>query len=262
MPISIVIIVSKNDATGTERTLDSIHSLGADIVLYDISKTEFAETAARRYGARLYKGEWDGYDQVRYKASVTARFDWILMLHTGEEADELLRHSIRNLDLTPRKLAYRIRFKNCYENRWLGHGEWGGYYHLRLANRSMIRMPDRKINEGMIRSQGIPVKRLPGNILHTIIPDHKTLQEKLSRDARCVALRNYRHGLQVTFFRQLLSPLAAFVQQYFFKRGFLDGWQGFDCAKLGAWYTYMKYSYLRRLNHSLKRYPETPKYAK
>jgi len=263
MRLSVVIIVSKNDPEGTERTLQSIQFPDADILLYDVSRKSFGEEMARTYGARYYRGAWDGYDQVRYRAALPARHDWILMLHTGEVLDRTLCETLTRLDPGTSKIAYRIRFKNRYEHGWLNHGEWGGCFHIRLANRLTLSLPERKVSEEIIRAQGIRIRGLRGHILHRVIPDHEFLQEKVCRDARCAAFRYYRKGRHVNRIRQYVSPVVSFIQHYFFKLGFLDGWKGFDCARMGARYCFMKYDLLRKLYRAaaLKNNPETPEYS-
>ena len=54
-------------------------------------------------------------------------------------------------------------------------------------------------------------------------------------------------GRQVNFIKIYFSPLFAFVQNFIFKMGFRDGWKGFVCASMTAWYTFMKYTKLREL---------------
>lgn len=262
MKLSVVIIVCKSDAAGAVRTLHSLQLPGADLVLYDTSKTSIAKELAESFGARWVEADWKGYEQVRYQASLVALNDWILMLHTGEELDHHLRHSLSTLDYRNKQVAYRIRFKSLFNRKWLCHGEWGGHYHIRLANRKTVSAVDHKINEEIFSQQGITVQKLGGNILHRVLYDQLSLHSKLRRDARLAAIRYFRHGQHCTILHLFFSPLVAFLQNYFFKLGFLDGREGYVCARLGAWYTFTKYSQLRKMYQDLKGHPETAKYAK
>lgn len=262
MKLSIVIIVCKNDAAGTVRTLQSLRLPGADLVLYDTSKSGIAKDVAVFYGARWVEGDWRGYEQVRYQAALSAMHDWILMLHTGEELDNQLHQSIKELEYQERRVAYRIRFKSLFHRKWLCHGEWGGHYHIRLANKKTVSTGDHKISEKIFRQQGIPIQKLEGSILHRVLNDRQWLRSKLWRDARLAAIRYYRHGQHCTILHLVISPMIAFIQHYLLKRGFLDGRQGYMCARLGAWYTFAKYSQLRKIYQELKSHPETAKYTK
>lgn len=262
MNLSVVIIVCKMDAAGTLSTLQSLRLPGADLVLYDTSKTGIAKTLAGSFDARWVEGDWRGYEQVRYRASLVALNDWILMLHTGEELDHQLRNSLLKLNYEDKQVAFRIRFKSLFNRKWLCHGEWGGHYHIRLANRKTVFALDHKISEEIFSQQGITVHKLRGNILHRVLQDQLSLHGKLRRDARLAAIRYFRHGQHCTLLHLVISPLIAFLQNYLLKLGFLDGRQGYVCARLGAWYTFAKYNQLRKLYQALKSHPETAKYAK
>jgi hypothetical protein len=262
MKLSVVIIVCKMDAAGTLRTLQSLRLPGADLVLYDTSRSGIAKALAGSFDARWVEGDWQGYEQVRYQASLVAMNDWILMMHTGEELDHRLRNSLLRLNYENSRVAYRIRFKSLFNRKWLCHGEWGGHYHIRLANRLTVSVVDQKVSEALFRQQGITVQKLGGNILHRVLHDQLSLHGKLRRDARLAAIRYFRLGQHCTLLHLIISPLIAFFQNYLLKLGFLDGRQGYVCARLGAWYTFAKYRQLRKMYQDLKSHPETAKYAK
>ena len=255
MDLSIVIIVSKRDLDGTERTLQSLGGLGADVLLYDTSHSSFLKRSAVKYDARFFEGEWEGYDRVRYKASRLAIHDWILMLHTGETLDEELKASLQKFDWSDAKKVYRIRFRNLLGKKWLCHGEWGGYSLIRLANRTGVEVNDGLINEKIFKQPGIVIETISGHILHSTLKDRNNFRKKLIKDASLAAIKYYRQGRHAGVAGLVFSPIAAFFKCYFIKRGLLDGKEGFYCARMGAWCTYLKYSRLWKLNRKFRMQP-------
>ncbi len=252
MNLSVVILVSKDDAEGTEKTLKSTGGLNAEIILYDTTDTDFAEQASRNYNAKLYKGKWEGYDRVRYNAAARAAYDWVLMLHTGEELDEELKSSIRQLELKEPAKAYRIRFRNFYKNKWLRHGEWGKEFHIRLANKRSIRFERQQINENLFYRQNIPVENLHGFISHTIYSDSGQLSVRFKKDALFLAAKYHLQGKKSGVFKMLFSPVCAFLKNYLFKLGILDGGPGYLLSRMHAWHNFLKYARLRKLNKMLR----------
>ncbi len=252
MNLSVVILVSKYDAEGTERTLKSVEGLNAELILFDTTDTDFAEQASRNYNAKLYKGKWEGYDRVRYNAAAKAAFDWVLMLHTGEEPDEELKASIRQLELKESGKAYRIRFKNFYKKKWLRHGEWGREFHIRLANKRSIRVERQQINENLFYRQNIPVENLPGFISHTIYSDRVQLSVRFKKEALFLAAKYHLQGKRSGFFKMLFSPVCAFLKNYLFKLGILDGGPGYLLSRMHAWHNFLKYARLRQLNKMIR----------
>ena len=66
------------------------------------------------------------------------------------------------------------------------------------------------------------------------------------------AEKYYRQGKKTTFINLFFSPTFTFIKNYFFNLGFLDGWQGFMCAKMSAWYTFLKYTRLKEMQQAEK----------
>lgn len=252
MNLSVVIIVSKNDAAGTEATLKSIQPIAGEMVLYDVSKTDFSEKAAIRFGARVYHGVWNGYDHVRSSAAEKATHDWVLMLHTGEVVDEVLCEAIRQIDIAGIDKAYRMQFKNFFRGKWLRHGEWGNEWHIRMANKKRIQIPDSGINESLIISQGVCIENLEGFILHNTVKDKKELAWKMKREAFFAAAKYHLQGKKAARIKMIVSPVAAFIKNYFFKLGILDGAKGLVFSRFYAWYHFIKYARLRQLNKMIK----------
>lgn len=247
MELSVVIIVSKMQPGWTEITLSNLAGMDAEIILYDTTGTRYPDTFLERYTVRLCRGPWEGYEHVRFRAAGCATHDWILMLHAGEQLDDRFKRSLRDLPGQTRAGAYRIRFKNFFQNRWLNHGDWGGYYHIRLANRRSVNIQDGRVTEQLFSAQQVRVGKLRGHILHSSIRDRYELVRKIANDAYVAATRYYREGRRISRVRRVFSPLAAFLHAYILKLGFLDGRHGFLCARMGAKYTSLKFIRLREL---------------
>lgn len=254
MELSIVIIC-KNDAAGMEDTLRSIAGLDADILVYDAGSTDSSKQIAINNGVRLHEGEWESYNCIRYKAAQQARHDWILMLHTGEVLDDTLKSSLTNFKMPNDRFVYKIRFKNYFGKRWLQHGEWGRYSHIRLANRKGVKTNGHKVCDEIFSQPGIATKRINGFIIHRVQRDIHSFAKKIMNDALLSAARYHREGKKANAGKLVFSPLFAFVKNYVFKLGFLDGWEGYVCAQMSALYTFLKYTRLRELNQLAKMQP-------
>ncbi|MBK7562664.1 MAG: glycosyltransferase family 2 protein [Chitinophagaceae bacterium] len=251
MELSIVIIC-KNDVTGIERTLQSVRGLGAEILVYDSGSIDGTKEVALKNGASLYEGEWEGYGRNRFKAAQLAKYDWILMLDTDEVVDEALKESIKLLDFTSQHQVYRLQYKNYFGTKWLRYGEWGKDSHIRLGNRRGIKTDGEIVHEKLFVQPGIEICLIKGHILHYTVKNSIDFAQKMINYAQLSAEKYNRQGKKAGFLKIFVSPAFAFIKNYFFKLGFLDGWEGYICARMGAWYTFMKYARLRELNKSIK----------
>ena len=57
----------------------------------------------------------------------------------------------------------------------------------------------------------------------------------------------YAQGKKASYFKLVLNPFVAFISGYIFKRGFLDGTDGFFIASSVAYQTMVKYAKLLKL---------------
>ena len=251
MNISVVIIC-KNGARGIAETILSVKELGSEILVYDSGSSDESVQIAKDFGVRVVTGTWEGYGRTRYKAAQLASNDWILMLDTDEVIDRELKMSILNLDLSREYFVYNIRYKNFYGKKQIKNGEWGNDSHIRMANRNAVSSDQEIVHEKLFLQEGLIIQTLPGYIVHFTAYNSIEYAYKMVEYARLCAEKYNRLGIKSSLIKIFLSPLFSFLQNYFFKLGFLDGWEGFCCAGMSAWYTFLKYAQLRDLQQSRK----------
>lgn len=246
MNVSIVIIC-KNGSAHISETLASVQGIGDEILLYDSGSTDNSVEIAKTYDARIAYGEWEGYGRNRYKAGKMAKYDWILMIDTDEVVDEDLKEAILHIDLTQTHMVYNMRYKNFFDSKEMKFGEWGNDSHIRMANRKKVQIDQEIVHEKLFLQPGLQIKTLDGFIKHYTADNSIDYARKAMEYASLSADKYLKQGKHATFIKIYFAPLFAFVQNYFFKMGFRDGWKGFVCAGMTAWYTFMKYIKLKEL---------------
>ena len=80
-----------------------------------------------------------------------------------------------------------------------------------------------------------------------VVKDRESFANKVVEYARLSAEKYQKQGRRTSFVKIYCSPAFSFIQNYFFKMGFRDGWKGFICAGMTAWYTFLKYANLKEL---------------
>jgi glycosyltransferase involved in cell wall biosynthesis len=246
MNISVVIICKNGSARLTE-TLESVQGIGKEILLYDSGSSDDSVQIAKAYGAVIARGPWEGYGRNRYKASQLAKYDWILMIDTDEVLDEELKEAILHVDLKEEQLVYNVRYKNFFGTKEMKFGEWGNDSHIRMANRKKVQIDQEIVHEKLFLQPGLRIKTLDGYINHYTVNDSIDYARKVMEYASLSADKYKSQGRHATFIKIYFAPAFAFIQYYFFKMGFRDGWKGFVCAGMTAWYTFIKYTKLKEL---------------
>ena len=242
-----VIIICKNGARILADTILSVQHIGDEIILYDSGSTDDSIKIAELFGVTIKHGTWEGYGRNRYKASQSAKNDWILMLDTDEVLDNELRESILSIDLSNENMVYNFRYKNFHGNKLIRFGEWGNDSHIRMANRKTVHIDEEIVHEKLFLQPGLIIQTLNGFLHHHTVQNCIDHARKVMEYAKLSAEKYQKQGRHPSFVKIYCSPLFSFIQNYFFKMGFRDGWKGFVCAGMTSWYTFLKYSILKEL---------------
>jgi len=243
-----VVIVCKNGVDVISRTLQSFDGLTDDIVVYDSGSTDGTQQKINQFGARLFEGSWDGFGKTKNKANALAKYDWILSLDADEAIDEELKEKLLNNDLQKDNIVFELKFKNFLGNKWLRFGEWGNDRHIRLFNRKNIRWNDAEVHETLILPNDTVVKSVGGYVLHKTAANETDYENKMRRYAQLNAEKYFMQGKKAGIFKMYAAAFFSFTKNYFFKLGFLDGKEGYACARINALYTFLKYEKLNKLN--------------
>ncbi len=246
-----VVIVCKNEAGIIEQTLKSLQGLTDDIVVYDNGSTDGTIEKAKALNVQVRQGSWEGFGKTKRKAIALAKYDWILSLDADEAIDPLLKKSLLEFEPANEKIVGEIKFKNFFVDKWLRFGEWGNDKHIRLFNRKQVNWNDAAVHEKLILPEGASVKRIEGNVLHKTVKSVEEYKQKMQQYALLNAGKYHQAGKKATWIKRYGSPVFTFINYYIFRLGFLDGHEGYLCAKISAWYTSLKYKRLRELNKGM-----------
>jgi glycosyltransferase involved in cell wall biosynthesis len=252
MALISVVIICKNEADNISVCLQSVQRITNDIVVYDNGSTDGTQDVVRRYDARLVQAAWEGFGTTKQKATALAKYDWILNLDADEALDETLVNALQKILLDDENVVYEMQFKNFLGDTYLRYGEWGGDKHIRLFNRQKVNWNDAPVHESLVLPAAIKKIKLNGFVLHHTVKNMADYAAKTVKYAMLNAEKYHQEGKKASLVMVVAAPAFAFVKYYFLKLGFLDGYKGWLCAKMTAWYTWLKYSRLKELQRRLK----------
>ena len=243
-----VVIICKNGASVIGETLKSFSGLTDDVLIYDNGSTDGTQEIVRQTGAKLFEGKWEGFGKTKNKANALAKYDWIFSLDADESIDEKLRKNLLQENLVDEMKIYDFRFKNFLGKKWLRFGEWGNDRHTRLFNRKQVRWNDAEVHESLLAPRGIKRSTIPGYVLHKTASSINEYKSKMNRYAELNAEKYFKQGKKAGMVKVYFSSIFSFIINYFLRLGFLDGATGYNCAKVNAQYTFLKYKKLNELN--------------
>jgi glycosyltransferase involved in cell wall biosynthesis len=263
-----VLILTKNEEQDLPGCLESV-AWSDDIHVYDSGSTDDTGAIASRAGAhffakKLSRDESFGGNEAEHKnwalTNLPFRYNWVLHLDADERVTPELAESIQSAVREPREnVAFRVRRRDFWGERWLKHVQASPYY-VRLFRPEKMRY-ERLVNP--VSLPGGPVGEITGFLDH--VPFSKGMSHWLARHNSYSSLeaeqilrnraKQQRFSLRAAFFAEDITerrfhqkelfyrmparPLIKFLLLYVGKRGFLDGAAGFRYAVLQSIYEYM-----------------------
>ncbi len=256
-----VLIMTLNEEMNLPACLASL-TWCDDIVVLDSFSTDRTVEIAKAAGARVYQRRYDSEYQQRMFAmkEIEYKYPWVY----GPDADEICTDELRDEmfaianDPDRPEAFFRARYKNMFMGRWIKHSSLYPTWNPRLLR------PDRVHFEREVHMRCIgdgPAGRLNAHYLHYSFNNGlKAWYEKHNRYSSAEARESLnsqrngkipwhqifsgheearRQGLKELSCRLPFRPSARFVYMYVFRRGFLDGLQGYHYCRLIAAYEYM-----------------------
>ena len=230
-----MVIIAKNAQEHIEECLQSLSSFN-EVVLYLNNSTDKTEEIAKNFlNITIVKGEFIGFGSTKNKASMYAHNDWILSLDSDEVLNTMLVEEINQQDFTSNENLFILK----RDNYFLGKKTISKDYIVRIYNRVYTQFNDNLVHEKVIvPTQSKQIKLQTSFKHHNITHINQTLNKMI----------NYTdlgaENKKICFFIiVVLKATFAFIQTYFLRFYFINGWRGFVIATSNAnrrFYKYLK----------------------
>jgi glycosyltransferase involved in cell wall biosynthesis len=245
-PLSVVII-TYNEEQNIARCIESVRALADEIIVLDSFSTDRTVEIARGHGAIIHQERFRGYIGQKNFAMQLASHNYILSLDADEALDQELAASIFQAKQDFQHRAYRMNRCTNYCGRFMKHGLWYPDKKIRLFDRRIAKWGGLNPHDKIELMQGFTFHHLDGNILHYAFDTADDLIWRNNRISSIAAVSLYNSGKRSSWFRMLANPTWAFLNGYFFRLGFLDGFEGFTFAINISHQVFLKYSKLYKL---------------
>ncbi|MDT3740932.1 MAG: glycosyltransferase family 2 protein [Candidatus Kapabacteria bacterium] len=251
LPLSVAYI-SFNEEHIIESSINSIKSLASQIIVVDSFSSDRTVEIARNLGAEVFSEEWKGFVAQKNSALNKCSQDWILLLDCDEIVSPLLLQEISEVVKSNKPAAYSINRRTVYLGKKMNHS-WQPDRVTRLVHKSLYpQFTGGKVHEKLEHSAK-EVNNLKHEILHYSYKDISNHFEKTVQYAKLSAETYFEKGTKAGICNLIINPLFAFVNMYFFKLGFLDGWRGLIAAYSSMTGTFLKYAELKNLQELNKK---------
>lgn len=233
-------IITLNEQRNIARAIESLRCCD-EIVVVDSGSTDRTCEIAANLGARVLEAQWRGYAGQKNYATDQCTHDWVLSIDADESLSEALEAEIWQLKkCSPRADAYTMPRLAQYLGRWILHGGWYPDRKVRLFDRRKARWVGDYVHESVVVTG--KVEDLGGNLLHFTCDSLTEHLKSMDRYTTLAAQQWVSSGRRVRWRHLVMNPPWTFINTYFLKRGFQDGFEGLAIAYMAAMYNFLKYA--------------------
>jgi glycosyltransferase involved in cell wall biosynthesis len=247
LPISVCVIAA-NEAHRIRAALESVAGWTSEIVVVlNEDVNDGTDKIAESFGAKVFREPWKGHIAQKNSAAQKASNEWILGLDADEVISPELMTEIQRCFSAPEKLRdiAALSFPRCtfYCGRWIRHGDWYPDRQTRLWRRGSAQWGGVDPHDKLIVRGN--VERLKSDLRHYSNDSVNAHIQKIIAFTDEYVRQRALGGASSQFVGLWIRPIWRFVRAYFFRLGFLDGWQGCYIAWLNAFSTATKFAKLR-----------------
>ncbi len=244
-------VITLNEERHLARALSSLSPVADEIIVVDCGSTDRTEEIARQHGAVFFTRSWTSYAEQKNFAAQHAANDWIFSLDADEELSATLQSSLLDWKKRPSKFSvYEVSRRAWYLGAWIRHSGWYPDFQRRLYRRDSAKFTG--IVHEALRFPGT-AGRLFGDLLHYTIDTFAEHEEKVARYTTLAAEQMYAAGRRRWRASLYFGTPWSWLQNYFLRGGFLDGYRGALIAQMAARSVRLKYGKLGALVRERKK---------
>jgi glycosyltransferase involved in cell wall biosynthesis len=234
--ISALMIV-KNEGEYLERALNSL-AWCDEIVVVDSGSTDRTAAICRQPQSawsskiKFLEQPWLGFSEQRNFTLKQASYDWVFFLDGDEACSPALAKEMQTLLAAPSGPTphlYRIRRQEYFLKKPIHHSIWNPSYPTRFFNRHRVRFVN-EVHEN-VESQDT-VAWIHSPIFHVEDLRIERFLNKLNSYTTLQAKIDVERGMTTGVFKILFAFPAMFIKNYFYYRGYRDGYEGFIISVL------------------------------
>ena len=253
MPPISGVIIAFNEEKYIAQCIRSLQKVADEVVVVDSCSTDRTPEICRELGAVLYEQPFLGYIEQKNFALAKASHNHVLSLDADEALSEELVESICAVRENWSHDAYTFNRRNRFCGRWMRYTNLYPDRKLRLWDRRKGQWGGVNPHDKVVMGSGSTTGFLRGDLLHWMCDSYEEHLDTINRFSTIAAGEAMKQGIRCSAWKVFYKTVWRFIQNYFIKKGFLDGYMGFVVSYQDSFLCFQKYVRLRHLLLARKR---------
>jgi len=232
-------LITLNEEDNIKDCLESVR-WADEIVIVDGGSEDRTLEKAKEFHPQIHEIPFRDFSTQKNAAIKASSADWIFFIDADERVTPQLRMEIQTICRGSKLDAvYQVKRLTYFFGKRLRFSGTGGDYPIRLFPRGHAHY-EQPVHEKIVTE--LPVKKLGQSMIHYSTRDYSHYREKLDCYVPLEKTFMDQRGRKTYPGQSVIQMIVKFAYLYFLKLGLLDGWTGFEYARLSSYYDYLKYS--------------------
>lgn len=232
-----------------------------EIVVLDSISTDKTEKISKSFpSVKFYKQRFKGHIEQKNDAIALCKHEWIFSLDADERISPELKNAILTFKQEPEDESLsglQVSRLTFHMGRFIRYSGWYPQYRYRIFKKGKaVWVGENPHDYISIQGKG---NKIHGDILHYSFRDLSQQVNTINQFSSIVALTRQKKGKKFSFLRTIYKPFSKFMETYFFKFGFLDGFPGWVIAVSSAYSTFLKDAKQYELENGMMERPSNVK---
>jgi len=246
-----VIITHRDDKYNLEKCLNSVRETGDDFFLIDFIDSRKASVICLKNRIKYIKNELSVIISILDAKSNTDSDEYVLIIGSNEYFSGSLKNKMVSLKSTLNDDIYKFTMLKNYYGRWMKHSGLYPCQEARLFKKNLVIWTGNAIKLKPEAEVNACYGLFTGEIyciLYSSIYDHINQINKSTEEEAEIM---FNSGTRSNILKILFRPCMHFIDLFFIKLGFLDGYYGLVNAVISGYYDFLvqvKLRFLRRMD--------------
>lgn len=241
------LVITFNEEKNIGNCIDGLLKVCDEVIVVDSLSSDHTVAIAKSKGAKVISQSFLGDGPQRTHGLQFCKNDWILNL----DADEILDEDANEFILEKKYLeggydAFSFRVKNFLGDELIDFSGWYPDHKVRFFNKKTASPSTSIVHQKIVATKE---KKVKVHILHYGWDSFEQIIAKKNQYSTWHAHQLFDQGKRINGFKPVLNGTVAFIRCYFFKKGVFNGLDGITIALIQAFFSYMKYAKLIKLQH-------------
>ncbi|TGL59622.1 glycosyltransferase family 2 protein [Leptospira sarikeiensis] len=237
-----VAIITYNEEKNIGDCIRSCRDIADEIIVLDSNSTDRTKEISESFPeVRFSSQNFKGHVEQKNDAISLCKNEWILSLDADERLSEELQDSLRSFLESPEDSnlnGLKVSRLTFHMGRFIRFSGWYPQTKYRIIRKSKSKWIGENPHDYLVvEGKG---KKIKGDILHYSFADLSQQVDTINKFSSIVSWTRWKKNKKFSVLRTIIKPFGKFVEIFFFKFGFLDGFPGFTIAVSSAYSTFLK----------------------